>query len=165
MACFDSVGNALYVEILNDEGSYNAAGAWVDVTADSVVINPTGGDKSISQSNTFGRQITRLSRPSAKQLAYTVERSTTIYPNLGGSTLMEYLQSRYGGGQCFWIRWTFPSQFNADGTPNPQAGDERLALKCANTTWGFKGGDANGDGSVVKQYTFAVSAENEDVVA
>lgn len=164
MACIDSGGNAIMLEIVNDENDYGSIGAnWVDITAEAIAIATSGGEKPINQQNTFGAQKLLRGRAGVKNASLTIERSTTEHTDLGSATLAAFMQTVYGNNNCFWLRATYPSAFNADGTPNPQSGDERKSIKCSNLSWSHMfDADANGDGSLTRQYSLVVADEAAD---
>lgn len=148
----DAQGQKLKVEYSEDAETWDDGTAtWAEVTGVSGMLDPTGGDKTVSEYRTFGRIVAATNRPGVQNIALEVlfENDTTSF--------LEFLTDTFDGTkpECFFLRWAYN-----EGA----AGALRRTAQVKLLTNPFTGGNANSSDPLRKSLTLSTTEIHRDVV-
>lgn len=152
----DPQGKKLLVQYsLDVDKSYDdATHTWVDVSADSGMLDVSGGDKQASEYRTHGGLEVAVQAISGMRNI----QLDVVWRN-SESSFLELLTSKWDGTTtepCLWIRWAYASG---------ASGALRRTAKCQLLTNPFTGGDPNSAEVLRKSLTFVTATIHRDTVA
>ena len=152
MSICDAQGNKLLVQYSTDAETWNDGTAtWSNVSADTGMLDVSGGDRSAAEFKTFTDTIVAVDTTGVININLNV-----VFRN-STSSFLEFLTDTWDGTEddCLWLRWAY-----AEGAE----GALRRTAQVKMLTNPFTGADASSATPVTKSLTFATAKINRDVV-
>lgn len=154
MSICDAQGNQLLVQYSTNATTWDDVGVgvvWTNVSADSGMLDVSGGDKSAAEFKTFDGAVVAIDRSGVININLNVVFRNSV------SSFLEFLTDTWDGTEteCFFLRWAYA---------NGAAGALRRTAEVSLLTNPFTGADASSATPISKSLTFATAEVHRDVV-